>query len=156
MKNVYIRTIGRLPEPWQREAESMYSARLKPFTKLEIVELPEGQKGSAKPNAEATKKAEAASLLRGVRDDAVVVALDETGTEMNSVAFSKNLSEWSGRRPVIFLIGGSWGLHQDVKKRANVSLSFGIMTLPHGLARIVLLEQLYRACMIEAGKTYHK
>ncbi|MBE7525189.1 23S rRNA (pseudouridine(1915)-N(3))-methyltransferase RlmH [Patescibacteria group bacterium] len=156
MKTIHIRAIGRLPEPWQREAESMYSARLKSFTKLEIVELPEGQKGSAKPDAEHTKIAESASLLRGVRDNAFVVALDETGTEMNSASFSQKLSEWSDRYPVIFIIGGSWGLHQDAKKRANASLSFGKITLPHGLVRIVLLEQLYRACMIENGRAYHK
>lgn len=156
MKTLKIRAIGRLPEPWQKEAETVYAARIKPFAKLEIIELPEGQKGSAKPNEEQTKKTEAASLLKGIPDDAFVVALGEAGKEMDSVAFSKKLSEWGDRRTVVFLIGGSWGLHSDIKQKVGLWLSFGRMTLPHGLARVVLLEQLYRALMIEAGKTYQK
>jgi 23S rRNA (pseudouridine1915-N3)-methyltransferase len=157
MKNLIIRAIGKPTDSWQREAIHMYVERLRPFTDLTVVELPEGHGGSAKPNESKTKEIEAISLLKGIPKDAFIVALDETGKSLTSPALSKKMAEWSdGGRTIAFLIGGSWGLHESVLKQANVTLSFGPMTLPHNLARIVLLEQIYRAAMIQSGKTYHK
>lgn len=157
MTNLLIRAIGRTPEPWHQQAVHMYRERLAPLSPVEIVELPEGHKGSAKPDVEKTRAAEAKSLLKGIPRDAWVVALDEAGKNLSSMDFANALTDWTlNGRPVVFLIGGSWGLDGEVKARANVTLSLGAMTLPHALARIVLLEQLYRAAMIRSGKTYHK
>lgn len=153
-----IRAIGKLPESWQREAVHTYQERLDAFGGLEIVELPEGHGGSAKPDETKTRSIEATSLLKNLPEDAFVVALDETGKSFSSLDLAKKLDHWSdqGQKPVVFLIGGSWGLDASVRERANIILGLGPMTLPHGIARILLVEQLYRAKMITSGKTYHK
>ena len=157
MKKITIRAIGRSTEPWQREGVDMYVDRLKPFVKLEIIELPEGHQGSPKPDLIKTRAREAAALLKGCPEGSWIVALDEKGTELASSALPSALVTWaSGGREIVFLIGGSWGLDPAVRSRADTVLSLGKLTLPHGLARIVLLEQLYRAAMIRSGKTYHK
>lgn len=153
-----IRAIGKYPESWQQEAASIYQKRLKPLISLEVIECPEGHAGSQTMDHDKTRHHEAEALLKGISKDSFVVALDETGKSMSSTTFSQALTDWCehGQRPVVFCIGGSWGLDASVRARANAILSLGLMTLPHGFARIVLLEQLYRAVMIQQGKTYHK
>lgn len=156
MMKILIKTVGKPPEPWQRDGSAMYEERLKPIQPVQIVEVKEGHKGSSKPDEARARRAESDDLLSSLPNDAWIVALDETGKTMTSPAFASLLREKmdEGRTPV-FLIGGSWGLDQSVCDRADLLLSFGKMTLPHGLARVVLLEQLYRAAMINAGRTYH-
>ncbi|HWQ99568.1 MAG TPA: 23S rRNA (pseudouridine(1915)-N(3))-methyltransferase RlmH [Candidatus Methylomirabilis sp.] len=157
MKKTIIRTIGRPTEPWQREAIHMYQERLSPFGGVDVVELPDGHGGTAKPDVARAMKTEAASLLQGIPPDAYVVALDERGKALSSLQFAKLAAEWTSEgTTVVFLIGGSWGLDSSVTKRAHLVLSLGFMTFPHILARIVLLEQIYRTGMIRSGKTYHK
>jgi 23S rRNA (pseudouridine1915-N3)-methyltransferase len=156
MRKITIRAVGRLPEPWTREAEESYLKRLKPFAKLEIIEVAEGQKGSSKPDPERVKASEADALLKGIDANDVVIALDEHGKEFSSVAFAAKLETWNRGEKLIFVIGGSWGLHASIRNRANLTLSLGAMTYPHALGRIVLLEQLYRAMTIASGKEYHK
>jgi 23S rRNA (pseudouridine1915-N3)-methyltransferase len=157
MHKIVIKAVGKAQESWQKEAIQTYVDRLAPFAKLEIVEVTEGHKGSAKPDEVKTKNEEAISLLKNLPKDATVICLDETGRNHDSQSFSKKLEGWTeGGRPVVFLIGGSWGLDASVKQAANETISFGKQTLPHLLARVLLLEQLYRAETILAGKTYHK
>jgi 23S rRNA (pseudouridine1915-N3)-methyltransferase len=157
MQKIIIRAIGRASESWHREAIQTYLERLVPFARPDLIELPEGHGGSAKPDIEKTRRTEAESLLKGIPDHAFVVALDETGKQVDSASFAHKLDAWSeGSRTLVFLIGGSWGLDATIRDRADAVLSLGSMTLPHLLARIVLLEQLYRAATILAGKTYHK
>lgn len=154
MKNLIIRAIGRLPEPWHHEAIHSY---LKRMSTVDIIELPEGHRGAEKPDLNKTREAEADSLLKNLPKEATIVALDETGTILDSVQFSHQLASWTaGGRPVVFVIGGSWGLSDTVRKRAHIILSLGRLTLPHAIARIILIEQLYRAHMLQSGKTYHK
>ena len=157
MKNLIIRAIGKPQDSWHQQAIHTYLERLRPFASVQIVELPEGHQGSAKPNQEKTKEKEGESLIKGIPKEAWVIALDETGRELDSATFAAALADWGGNgRPLVFLIGGSWGLSHAAKERADAILAFGRMTLPHALARIILLEQLYRAAMINAGKVYHK
>jgi 23S rRNA (pseudouridine1915-N3)-methyltransferase len=157
MHKIILRVIGRPGEPWHQQAIHSYLERLSPYAKIEMVELPEGHGGSAKPDASKTRSAEALSLLKGIPQDARVVALDETGKQTDSPGLATYLETWTeGGRTVVFLIGGSWGLDRTVLDRADMILSLGKLTLPHLLARIVLLEQLYRAETILSGKTYHK
>lgn len=157
MKNLIIRAIGKPQDSWHQQAIHTYLERLKPFASVQMIELPEGHQGSAKPNELKTKEIEGESLMKGIPKEAWVIALDETGRELDSNGFAAALADWGdGGRPIVFLIGGSWGLSRAARERANIILSFGRITLPHALARIVLLEQLYRAAMIHAGKTYHK
>lgn len=157
MQRVVVRAIGKLGAGWPREAAADFLERIRPFMTVEVVELPEGHDGSAKPDLVRTRQAEAQSLLKGIPDTACIIALDETGKVFSSTDFSDRLRTWGeGGRPIVFLIGGSWGLDQSVRERAEAILSFGKMTFPHALARVMLLEQLYRAAMIQSGKTYHK
>lgn len=156
MKNTTIRAIGRLHEPWQKEAIHMYAMRLERFGGIEIIELPEGHGKSAKPDPQKGMRDEGESLLKGIPDDAIIIALDSHGKTMDSHVFSDRIEDWSQKSRIVFLIGGSWGIDPDVLAKADFVLSFGPMTLPHGLARIVLLEQIYRAKMIETGSEYHK
>ncbi len=157
MNRYILRVIGRLPQDWHTEANQAYLERLKPFAQLQIAELPEGHAGASKPDPAKTRKNEAESLLKGIPEAAWVVPLDETGTQYDSPTLAGRLVEWSaGGRTVVWLIGGSWGLDASVRERADVVWSLGKLTLPHALARIVLLEQLYRAALIQSGKTYHK
>lgn len=157
MPRFTIRAIGKLPTGWPREAAADFLERLSPFAQLQVIELPEGHEGSLKPDIERTRRIEAASLLKNLPEEALVIALDETGKQYSSPDFATFLSQ---RLPpggtVIFLIGGSWGLDVSVRERADLIWSLGKITLPHALARIVLLEQVYRTILIQSGKTYHK
>lgn len=158
---ILIKCIGTLQEPWHKQAIHMYTQRYRPFGKLEIIELPEGHKGSAKPNLIQTLQTEADSLFNKIDSDSFIIALDQTGTQLTSQDLA-NLIKGShpslviGNRSLVILIGGSWGLDKNVLKKANLVLSLGKITLPHSLARIILLEQLYRAQMINSGRKYHK
>ncbi|MFA5936247.1 MAG: 23S rRNA (pseudouridine(1915)-N(3))-methyltransferase RlmH [Patescibacteria group bacterium] len=157
MQKIILRAIGKASEDWHAEAIRMYLERLKPLASLDLIELPEGHGGSAKPDLAKTRRIEAESLMKGVPDGAFVIALDETGKQFDSTTFSKKMETWSeGGRALVFLIGGSWGLDETVRQKADAIFSLGSITLPHQLARIVLLEQLYRATMIERGTPYHK
>ena len=119
---------------------------------LELREIEEKKK--LKPDA--LKKHEGERLLGQVPDGAVVVALDETGKTLNSVAFAEKLKGWrdDGVRDVAFLIGGADGLDDAVRNRADLVMSFGAMTWPHLLVRGLLAEQIYRAQCILAGHPY--
>jgi len=157
MHRLQIRVVGKPQENWQTEAIESYLTRLSPFAKIEILEIKEGHGGATKPDENKTRAAEAGSLLKNIPTDAIVVALDETGTNLTSPTFARHLETWGiSGQTIVFLIGGSWGLDASVKARAKFVLSLGKHTLPHLLARIVLLEQLYRAETILAGKVYHK
>jgi 23S rRNA (pseudouridine1915-N3)-methyltransferase len=157
MQKTIIRAIGRLNETWLREGVDMYVERCKPFARIEIIELPEGHRGSSKPDIEKAKRTEAEALQKGLPADRILVALDENGTQLASAAFSARLGEWStAGKPVCFVIGGSWGLTDAILEQSDLVLSLGRMTLPHGLARLILTEQIYRAHSILAGKAYHK
>ncbi len=159
--NTQIKCIGTLQEPWHKQAIHMYTQRYQLFGKLEILELPEGHKGSAKPNLATTLQTEAASLLKNLDPNTYLIVMDESGKEMSSNDFANLISGQDTRykiqdTKVCFVIGGSWGLDKKVLEKANLILSLGKMTLPHSLARIILLEQLYRAQMINSGRKYHK
>ena len=157
MFRLNIRAIVRSMEDWHQQAIHSYQIRLKPYALLETLELPEGQGKTTKPDLAKTRATEAESLLKKLPAGSVVVALDETGKEFTSPDFAKELERRGGNgQPIIFLIGGSWGLDPSVRERADLVLSLGKLTLPHSLARIVLLEQIYRATTILGGKTYHK
>ncbi len=129
-----------------------YAQRLSKVVKFELIELPE-----SKRSGEQAKAAEAEALLGLLGPKDVLVALDERGKALTSVAFAT----WLGRqrdesRDVLCVIGGDEGLAAAVRERAGLVLSLSAMTLPHRLARLVLVEQLYRAFTILKGEPYHK
>lgn len=151
--------MGRLKEKYWRDAASEYEKRLTRYTKFETIELPDlPEPANSSPAIEMQiKEKEGAAILSKLRPDDTVIALCIDGKQMDSVALSQRLTQLqdSGKR-VVFIIGGSLGLSDAVVARANVKLSFSPMTFPHQLARIMLLEQVYRACKIAAGERYHK
>jgi len=157
--NMALICMGRLKEKYWRDAAAEYEKRLSRFGKWETIELPDLPEPSNSSPAieEQIKKKEGDAILGKIRDQDIVVCLCIEGKQMDSVQLSKKLTELTdtGRR-VVFVIGGSLGLSQQVVARAQLKLSFSPMTFPHQLARIMLLEQTYRALKIAAGERYHK
>ena len=151
--------MGRLKEKYWRDAASEYEKRLSRYTKFETIELPDlpEPQNSSPAIEQQIKEKEGAAILAKIRPDDTVIALCIDGKQLDSVQLSKQLTKiQDGGKRIVFVIGGSLGLSDAVVARANVKLSFSPMTFPHQLARIMLLEQVYRACKIAAGERYHK
>ena len=157
--NAAIICVGRLKESWWRDAQAEYVKRLSRFMNPEVVEvqdLPEPARSSQAQQAQIIEE-EGRRILAKIRPEDGVVALCIDGKAMDSVAFSQRVvSEFERGRRVVFVIGGSLGLSAQVRSRADWKLSFSPMTFPHQLARIVLLEQLYRSMKIASNERYHK
>ena len=142
--------IGRLRDGPEYKLFERYNARLRP--RMSVTELPE-QRGTAL----VIRRREAAELLEALPKQAFVVALDLGGQVLDSVSFSQRLDHWSGlARTVCFLIGGAEGLDDLVLNHADYMLSLGAMTWPHFLARVMLIEQIFRARSILSGHPYHR
>lgn len=157
--NMALVCMGRLKEKYWRDAAAEYEKRLSRFGRFETIELPDlPEPANSSPAIEGQiKRKEGDAILSKLRDGDIVVCLCIDGKQMDSVQLSKKLTELTdtGRR-VVFVIGGSLGLSEAVVARAQLKLSFSPMTFPHQLARIMLLEQTYRAMKIAAGERYHK
>lgn len=160
MQNITVLCVGRLKESFYADACAEYQKRLARFCTLEVAELPEERlpdAPSAAQVAAALEKEADAALARLPRGGAVV-ALCVEGKPLSSGQLSEALASYAARgvSRVTFVIGGSFGLSERVKRRADLRLSMSEMTFPHHLARVMLLEQLYRAYQIQAGTKYHK
>ena len=152
-QSIIILTVGKLKSAhWQKAAEE-YIKRLSPFTKLTIMELP--AKSFTDSNSQAMLEAENLAILNFIkkRPDYFIVICDEHGENLTSVKLAQFWQK--SNKPLIFVIGGTQGLSLEVKKTANLCLALSALTLPHELARVLLLEQLYRSATIIAGKSYH-
>lgn len=160
MMTVTVLCVGKLKEPHYLAATQEYIKRLGAFCTLSIVEIDELTK-TADPSpaqlADALNK-EAQAILGKIPSGAQVWALCIEGRKLTSAALAEKvaLAGVSGVSRLCFIIGGSNGLHESVKSRASVRLSMSDMTFPHHLARVMLLEQLYRAFQINSGGKYHK
>jgi len=147
--------VGRLKERFWREAAEEYLKRLGGYADVRVVEVADRDPGRGEARALAE---EGADVVRAIPPGAHVVALDIGGPMLSSEALSAHLDELAlhGSSNIAFLIGGSHGLAADALASARERLSLGPMTLPHNLARVVLLEQLYRSFKISRGEPYHK
>ena len=160
MQQITVLCVGRLKEAYLADACAEYQKRLQTLCRLQIVELP-AQRTPDDPSpaqiAQALEK-EGAALLQKIPQGAAVIALCVEGKQMDSEAFSRLLQDYAttGKDKVCFIIGGSFGLSDAVKRRADRRLSLSEMTFPHQLFRVMLLEQIYRAKQIERGSKYHK
>lgn len=157
--NMALICVGRLKERYWRDAAGEYEKRLARFGRFEEIELPDlPEPANSSEAIEAQIRArEGRAVLQKIREDDIVVALCIDGKRMDSLELSglvRRLTD-TGRR-VVFVIGGSLGLSPEVVARAQHRLSFSPMTFPHQLARVMLLEQVYRALKISAGEKYHK
>lgn len=160
MQKVTVLCVGKLKEAFYAAAVAEYSKRLTRHCKLELIELPE-QKLPESPSPAEIERAlarEAALIEEKLPRGGAVIAMCVEGTELSSEALAKKLTSLaaSGASQLTFLIGGSFGLDASLKLRADLRLSMSPMTFPHHLARVMLLEQIYRAYQIEAGTRYHK
>lgn len=155
MMNIKIIALGKLKESYWREAEAEYLKRLRPYAKIELVEIPEIP-FRLEHDRERVTKQEAKTVLKKLAPDDIVIALDEHGKEFSSLQFAEflRIKSTHGER-LVFIIGGSLGLHESVRKRAVHTISLSQLTFPHQMARVILLEQLYRAGTIQSGKQYH-
>ena len=157
---IKIVTVGKLKEKYLKDGIAEYSKRISRFAKLEMIELTDEKTPDKASEIENQKilETEGARILSkiGERDFVLVLAIE--GKTFSSEEFSKQLEEASikGYSTLTFIIGGSLGLAPSVKNRANLSVSFGRLTLPHQLMRLVLVEQIYRAFTIQQGFPYHK
>ena len=153
-------TVGKLKEKYLKDGIAEYSKRISRFAAVEMIELADEKTPDRASDSENEKilNLEGNWILSKIGDREFVVVLAIEGKTLSSEEFSKQLEQASinGFSTLTFVIGGSLGLSPQVKKRANLSLSFGRLTLPHQLMRLVLVEQIYRAFTIQQGSPYHK
>lgn len=160
MLSIRLICVGKLKERFYAEAAAEYSKRLSAFCRLEVIELPEERLGEHPSAAEieAALNREAEQIEKKLPKDGTLICLCVEGEQMDSETFARLLTrtENSGRPRISFLIGGSFGLAEKLKERADLRLSMSKMTFPHHLARVMLLEQIYRGFQIKEGSRYHK
>lgn len=160
MINLTIISIGKLKEQYLRDASKEYEKRLSAFSKLNIIELTP-ERLSENPSEKEIEKAliqEGKAIIEKIPPNAFLTAMCIEGKQLSSTELSKKLDEAAvtGKSNAVFIIGGSFGLSEEVKQKCTLRLSMSKMTFPHQLARIMLLEQLYRASQISLGTKYHK
>ncbi len=148
--------IGKLTETWQRSAADDYAGRIKRYFPLDIVELKE-EKGGRKGDTRGILKREGARIVAKVPERTFLIALDERGRNLKSEQLADLLSTemLHGGREWCLVVGGPYGLDDDIRDRADLTLSLSKMTFTHQMARILLLEQLYRSCTIIKNEPYH-
>ncbi|MBD8026726.1 23S rRNA (pseudouridine(1915)-N(3))-methyltransferase RlmH [Ureibacillus sp. Re31] len=158
--NITIISVGKLKEKYLKMGIEEYVKRLGAYAKIELVEVADEKAPEQLSDAEMeiVKRKEGERILAKINDGMHVVALAINGKMKSSEEMAKDLESLMtyGTSKVAFVIGGSLGLHEDVLKRADEKLSFGKMTLPHQLMKLVLVEQIYRSFRIIKGEPYHK
>lgn len=157
---VSIACVGKVKEKFYRDAISEYEKRLSRYCKLEFLEVADEKTpdGAGAAIEEQIMEKEARRLLEKIREDAFVCTLEIGGKRFSSEGFAGWMEGLmvGGRSTIVFVIGGSLGLHESVRKRSDMALSFSDMTFPHQLMRVILVEQVYRAFRIIHGEPYHK
>ena len=160
MQKVTVLCVGKLKEAFYAAAVAEYQKRLQRHCKLEIVELPEQKlpESPAPAEIEQALAREAALIEEKLPKGGAVIALCIEGRPCSSQELSRRMAEFGvqGKTQLTFLVGGSVGLDEDLKRQADWRLSMSPMTFPHHLARVMVLEQIYRAFQINAGTRYHK
>lgn len=155
---ITIITLGKLKEFFWREAEAEYLKRLQAFAKLEIVEIKEESfTEKDKPEAIKQKEAEKITNILNKTKDTFIICLDEHGQQYSSINFSKQFNNLTMQpyNNIIFIIGGPLGLDKTILQKSNLLLSLSSLTFTHQMVRIFLLEQIYRAYMINENRKYH-
>lgn len=161
MQNIDLICVGKLNAKYCAEGVAEYQKRLPAFANFRIIELPEEkieEKNASEAVVRRALEKEAKAILASVRKGAAIVALCVEGRQLSSEELAQFLAAraGSGAGDVAFVIGSSHGLADEVKRAAALRFSMGRITLPHQLARLVLTEQIYRACTINSGMKYHK
>lgn len=158
--NIKILCVGKIKEKFYSDAISEYSKRLSKYCSLEIIEVADEKtiENLSDTQAALIKNKEGERILKHIDPKDFCIALAIKGKEMDSIAFSKYLDNGfiNGISDIDFVIGGSLGLSDEVLSRSDYKISFSMMTFPHQLMRVILLEQIYRAFRIMKNEPYHK
>jgi len=152
---INIIVLGKYKEKYWLLAEKEYLKRLSAWFKIEIIEIKE-ESFAEKDDKEKIKTKEADKILAKIPDNSFVVALDENGAEFTSELFADKFKTWQEQgQNIIFILGGPLGLHSSILQKANFKLALSKLTFTHQMVRVFLLEQLYRAQMINQNRKYH-
>lgn len=158
--NIKIISVGKLKEKYLIQGIDEYVKRLKAYGKIELIEVTDEKAPENLSDAQMrqVKEKEGERILAKIKDHEFVYALAIQGENPTSEAFAKQIDQLGiqGKSQLVFVIGGSLGLSDDVMQRSNAQISFGKMTYPHQLMRLILVEQIYRAFRINTGAPYHK
>lgn len=158
--NITLVTVGKIKEKYFTMAIDEYAKRLSRYCKLKIVEVADERTpdGASEALENAIRQKEAERILKNIKDTDFVITLEILGKQLDSVELSKKIEQLgvTGHSNLVFVIGGSLGLHPSVSQRADFKLSFSNMTFPHQLMRVILLEQIYRSFRIQNHEPYHK
>ncbi len=159
MKNFCLTLIfvGRTSDNFIKEGCRVYEERIRRYADLNLVVVPE-ERVLYRGKKDYILNQEGRRIREKLRPDVFVVALDESGKSLSSEGLARSLEKWSesGSREIAFLLGGPYGLKEALKEEADFRLSLSPMTLAHGMARMLLLEQIYRAFTLLRGEPYHK
>lgn len=157
---ITILTVGKIKEKYLKDAIAEYAKRLSRYCKLEIVEVADEKtiENASQVLETQIRDKEAERLMKYIREDAYVITLEIKGKQLTSEELSEKINQLGiqGKGHIIFVIGGSIGLGDEILKRSDYALSFSKMTFPHQLMRVILLEQIYRSYRIINGEPYHK
>ncbi len=160
MLSVHLICVGKLKEKFYREAVEEYTKRLKGYCKLNLVEIPEVKlpQDPSLGEIQAALDKEGEAIRAKIPQGSSIVAMCVEGKTRSSEELAKLVDTWSmnSAKHLVFVIGGSYGLHPSIKAEAWERLSMSPMTFPHHLARVMVLEQIYRAFKINEGSSYHK
>ena len=158
--NITIISVGKLKEKYLKQGIDEYAKRLGSYCKLQLIEVPDEKapENLSEKEMEQVKDKEGEKILAKVKDSDTVIAMAIEGDLISSEQLAEKIENYgiNGKSSIVFIIGGSLGLSDTVKQRANAKISFGRITLPHQLMRLVLVEQIYRSFRITAGHAYHK
>lgn len=150
---IKIITVGSIKEKYLKDAIEEYSKRIRRYTNLEIIEV----KDEGLVEKDKALKLEQEKIEKHINNKDYIITLEIEGKEYTSEELAKQLDNiFINNSTITFIIGGSYGLSDEIKKQANTHLSFSKMTFPHQLFRVLLLEQIYRAYKINNNENYHK
>ena len=149
---IKIICVGKIKEKYYTDAVNEYIKRLSKYTKINLIEVKDEDFDINK-----TLTKEKDSILKYIEDKDYVITMEIEGNELDSISLAKHIDNIQNNYSnITFIIGGSYGLHNDIKNRSNYKLSFSKLTFPHQLFRVILLEQIYRSFKINNNETYHK
>jgi 23S rRNA (pseudouridine1915-N3)-methyltransferase len=159
MLRIRIIAVGKLKEDYFQAAQAEYLKRLKPYAKMEMKEVPDlpCPDSYSPAQEERVRQREGEAIAGRLGAGQYLIALDRNGKQLSSIEFAELIKDKeSNGVPITMVIGGSLGLAEELLKKADRRLSFSEFTFPHQLFRVMLLEQIYRACKINRGERYHK
>lgn len=153
---IYFWSVGKVHDSYIKEGIEIFTKRISHYYPVEWKIFP-SVKNAVQLSKEEIKRAEGISVINSLQNDDILIALDENGKQWNSLELAGFIQQKANEssKNIIFLIGGAYGLHDDILKRSNQTWSLSKLVFPHQLVRLILAEQIYRACTIIRNEKYH-